>query len=77
MTIGAQVQYKNTGNLAFYVGKKPGFLSIRAYVLNYQLYHVRSITLILVGAGSPIIFAPNGQSHKPAPAYVLWAIDQT
>ena|GEM_PF-3289914 len=33
-----------------------------------MLYHVRSITLIPVGAGSPIIFAKNGQSHKPAPA---------
>ena len=42
-----------------------------------KLYHVRSITLIPVGAGSPIIFAKNGQSHKPAPAIVLWAIDQT
>ena len=34
-------------------------------------YHVRSITLIPVGAGSPIIFGKNGQSHKPAPAIVL------
>ncbi|MEG3932958.1 hypothetical protein QT990_17165, partial [Microcoleus sp. T3_B1] len=49
----------------------------RVALLNYQLYHVRSIILIPVGAGSPIIFAPNGQSHKPAPAYVLLAIDQT
>ena len=40
-------------------------------------YHVRSITLIRVGAGSPIIFAKNGQSHKPAPAIVLWAINRT
>jgi hypothetical protein len=38
------------------------------------LYHVRSITLIPVGAGSQVIFAKNGQSHKPAPTYVLWAI---
>ena len=42
-----------------------------------ELYHVRSITLIPVGAGSPIIFAKNGQSHKRAPAIVLWAIDRT
>jgi hypothetical protein len=34
-------------------------------------------TLIPVGAGSQIIFAKNGRSHKPAPAYVLWAIDRT
>ena len=35
------------------------------------LYHVRSITLIPVGAREPIIFAKNGQSHKRAPAIVL------
>ena len=29
---------------------------------------MRSITLIPVGAGSPIIFAKNGQSQKTAPA---------
>jgi len=37
-------------------------------------YHVRSITLIPVGAGSPIIFAKNGQSHKRAPMYYGRAI---
>ena len=42
-----------------------------------ESYHVRSITLIPVGAREPIIFAPNGQSHKPAPANVLWAIGRT
>ena len=31
--------------------------------------------MILVGAGSPTIFAPNRQSQKPAPAIVLCAID--
>jgi hypothetical protein len=32
--------------------------------------HIMSgrLPLIPVGAGSPIIFAKNGQSHKPAPA---------
>ena len=34
-------------------------------------------TLIPVGAREPIIFAKNGQSHKRAPAIVLWAIDRT
>jgi hypothetical protein len=42
-----------------------------------QWFHLRWITLIPVGAGSPIIFAKNGQSQKPAPAIVLWAIDRT
>jgi len=36
--------------------------------MGHTSYHVWSITLIPVGAGSPIIFAKNGQSHKPAPA---------
>ena len=35
------------------------------------------LTVISVGAGSPIIVAKNRQSQKPAPAYVLWAIDRT
>jgi hypothetical protein len=30
-----------------------------------------------VGAGSPTIFAKNRQSQKPAPAYVLCAINRT
>jgi len=30
LTIGAQVPYKNTQRLAFYVGKKTAFLSIGA-----------------------------------------------
>jgi hypothetical protein len=42
-----------------------------------QWFHLRWITLIPVGAGSPIIFAKNRQSQKPAPAIVLWAIDRT
>jgi hypothetical protein len=42
-----------------------------------QWYHVRSITLIPVGAREPIIFATNRQSQKPAPAIVLWAIART
>jgi len=42
-----------------------------------QWFHLRWITLIPVGAGSPIIFAKNGQSQKPAPAIVLSAIDRT
>ena len=49
----------------------------RSTVTGVDWYHVRSITLIPVGAGSPIIFAKNGQSQKPAPAIVLWAIDRT
>ena len=32
--------------------------------------------MIPVGAGSPTIFAKNRQSQKPAPAYVLYAIDR-
>ena len=35
------------------------------------------LTMILVGAGSPTIFDNNRQSQKPAPAYVLCAIDRT
>ncbi len=30
------------------------------------------LTMIPVGAGSPIIVAKNRQSQKPAPTYVLW-----
>ncbi len=43
----------------------------------YKLYHVRSITLIQVGARVTKILAKNGQSHKRAPAIVLWASDRT
>ena len=52
-------------------------LAIIAGVRSQESYHVGSITLIPVGAGSPIIFAKNAQSKKPAPAIVLWAIDRT
>ena len=55
----------------------PSVLIGRQWLKSRRLYHVRSISLIPVGARSPIIFAKNGQSPKPAPAIVLWAIDRT
>ncbi len=33
------------------------------------------LTMIAVGTGSPTIVAKNRQSQKPAPVYVLWALD--
>ncbi|MEK0179085.1 MAG: hypothetical protein EAZ78_03195 [Oscillatoriales cyanobacterium] len=45
-------------------------------LLLVKLYYVRLIDMIPVGAGSPTIVAKNRQSQKPAPAYVLWTMDQ-
>ena len=42
-----------------------------------QWFHLRWITLIPVGAGSPTITANNLPSQKPAPTGILWLIDRT
>jgi hypothetical protein len=52
-----------------------GKLWVRLSGLDFISYHVRSITLHQVGAGSPTISANNLQSQKPArPGYYRQSI---